>query len=344
MGRVLLFLTKAYGLDILRPIEAAALERGHEVAWLGLDASRGLLKGSGGQLLGPAAAVAWKPDALVTHSNWAPSFLPGLKVQVFHGFSVGKRKPGRGHFRIRGLFDLYCTQGPDTTQPFAELAERHGNFRVRETGWSKVDSLFRPDPAPWPVASDRPTVLFGSTFTPALSAAPHLLEEIERMASTGRWNWLVTLHPKLDQAWVERYAALSGPHLAFVPTLELMPALKAADVLLTDTSSIASEFVLQQRPVVTFRNRAVQPHQRNCESIAEVEGSLEAALERPASLLEEIARYVRWIHPYRDGRSSQRVVQAIEECVDLGRTGLKRRPWVPLRRLSARRKLGYWGV
>ena len=51
----------------------------------------------------------------------------------------------RGHFRIRGLFDLYCTQGPATTEPFEQLAREHGHFAVAETGWPKLDPLFAPD-------------------------------------------------------------------------------------------------------------------------------------------------------------------------------------------------------
>jgi hypothetical protein len=46
------------------------------------------------------------------------------------------------HFIIRGLFDLYCTHGPNTTGRFEELAGKSGHFRVSETGWSKLDPLF----------------------------------------------------------------------------------------------------------------------------------------------------------------------------------------------------------
>ncbi len=41
-----------------------------------------------------------------------PGFIPGLKVQVFHGLNEDKRGID---YRERGLFDLYCTEGPIRT-------------------------------------------------------------------------------------------------------------------------------------------------------------------------------------------------------------------------------------
>ena len=51
--------------------------------------------------------------------------------------------------------------------------------------------------------------------------------------------------------------------------------------------------------------------------------------------------FVEQMHPYRDGRSSERVLAA----VDLARQrapSLARKPLNPWRRLQARRRLGYW--
>src|SRR5262249_48392875 len=140
---------------------------------------------------------AFAPDSVLCAANVVPPFFPGLKVQLFHGFSVDKRSHERGHFRVRGLFDLYCTQGPDTTEPFRALAERLGHFKVVETGWPKLDPMFRPDPATLAAlrapADGRAVVGFGSTFTERLSAAPALLPELARLVESGRWYWLLTL-------------------------------------------------------------------------------------------------------------------------------------------------------
>ena len=133
-----------------------------------------------------------------------------------------------------------------------------------ETGWPKLDPLFRDDAgesarlrAP---AAGREVVMFASTFTERLSAAPQLFDAIAAEVARGDRYWLLTLHPKCAPALVERYRALAGPNAAFVETEQLVAAQRAADVLLADTTSVVSEFAVQRKPVVTFRNRAPKPH------------------------------------------------------------------------------------
>ena len=89
------------------------------------------------QLHSVDAVKAYQPKAVFVPGNVVPDFFPGAKVQVFHGLEWKKK----GHFGIRGFFDLYCTHGPITTQRFQQLADKHGYFRVIETGWSKLDPL-----------------------------------------------------------------------------------------------------------------------------------------------------------------------------------------------------------
>src|SRR5690606_38058237 len=143
---------------------------------------------------------------------WVPPFVAGAKVQLFHGFNVEKRDAARGHFRVRGLFDLYCTQGPATTGPFRELARTAGHFKVVETGWPKLDPLFGdPDPLARQLryaAGGRLVVMFASTFTERLSAAPHLLDAISAEIARGDRYWILTLHPKCAPELFQRYRAL----------------------------------------------------------------------------------------------------------------------------------------
>lgn len=341
MTNYLLFCTKLYSLDILRPLGRAAAERGFQVAWFTTVGKEYLREGE--RVLDTAQQVLdWKPDVVLVPGNWVPPFFPGIKVQVFHGFPVEK-PPADRNFRIRGVFDLYCTQGPTSTGPFSKLAEKHGYFRVQETGWSKVDPLFQEEPAPLALEGDRPIVLFGSTFTERMTAAPHLIDAIARMAAEGRWQWLVTLHPKLPAALIDRYRALEGPSLRFIETPDLLPAMKAADVMLCDTSSISTEFMLQHRPLVTFRGVNPGEHQVDVLEVDEVEGALASALEGSDGRESKVRHFVSQMHPYRDGRSSERAIEACEGFLREGRTGLKRKPLSLLRKWRARRKLGYWG-
>lgn len=339
--RYLFFATERYALGILRPLARAIRERGDDVAWYALGAAaRGL--GAGERRVDSVAAVkAHDASAVFVPGNWVPDFFPGIKVEIFHGFSVAKRARHRGHFRIRGFFDLYCTQGPDTTGPFAELARRHGYFRVVETGWPKLDPLFGPAT---PVARPRPVILYTSTFTRGLTSTTALYEELRRLSSNGAWDWFVTFHPKMSADVVRRYRALESPHLRFVETDDVVPLLQRADVLLGDTSSIVSEFLLLHRPAVTFRNRAPGAHLLDVTRPSDVGPAIERALERPEPLMRAIRSYADRIHPYRDGRSSARVLEAADEFVERGREGLAPKPRNLWRRLRARKRLGYLGL
>ncbi|HUH90665.1 MAG TPA: CDP-glycerol glycerophosphotransferase, partial [Lysobacter sp.] len=123
MAEYLLFATERYALPILQPLAQALQADGHGVhAWFVDGASGASLPAPVRRIDDARAAVALKPRAVFSAANWVPPFVSGAKVQLFHGFNVEKRDAARGHFRVRGLFDLYCTQGPATTTPFRELA------------------------------------------------------------------------------------------------------------------------------------------------------------------------------------------------------------------------------
>lgn len=350
MAEYLMFGTERYALPILQPLADALQDAGHGVyAWL-VDGARGAaLRGDVRTVADARAAVALRPQAVFSAANWVPTFVSGAKVQLFHGFNVEKRDSARGHFRVRGLFDLYCTQGPATTAPFAALAAREGHFKVVETGWPKLDPLFRgADPLAdaWRAeARGRPVVMFASTFTERLSAAPHLFEAIAAEVERGDRFWLLTLHPKCPEAWFVRYRRLCGPNAAFVDPVDLVSAQRAADVLVADTTSVVSEFVVQRKPVVTFRNRAPKPHMLEFEAPEDLGAMLRQAFDPPAALRDALAAYAGDIHPRRDGLSSRRVIAATDALID-GRLGpLRRKPAGSLLRgLQIRRELGYWGL
>ena len=347
MADYLLFATERYALPILQPLAEALQAEGHRAHALFVDGAAGAELPAPVRMVGLHEAVQLRPRAVFSAANWVPPFIAGAKVQLFHGFNVEKRDDARGHFRLRGLFDLYCTQGPATTEPFRALAARHGYFKVVETGWPKLDPLFGPDTgsaaalrAP---AGARRVVLFASTFTERLSAAPHLLDAIAAEVARGDRYWLLTLHPKCPPALFARYRALAGANAAFVETEQLVAAERAADVLVADTTSVVSEFVVQRKPVVTFRNRAPKPHMLDFEEPAQLPALLAQADAPDAALRAALAAYSDAIHPYRDGRSSNRVLAATEALL-AGELGpLQRRPlgaW--LRGLQIRRDLRYW--
>ena len=253
-----------------------------------------------------AAAVAYAPDIVFAPGDRVPGFLPGLKVQVFHGLNEDKRG---NRYPERGLFDLYCTEGPQRTRDLTEALQGRERYRVVETGWVKLDNLLAPRESS-PAGHNRPQVLFASTFTPKLSGAADLLPEIRRLAATAEWQWLVTLHPKTDPAISAAYRALEGEHLSYFGTEHVVDLLHRADVMVGDNSSVLQEFMLLGKPVATYRNRDPHPGMVDFTVADELESAVRRALTPDAARQAALQEYGPSVTPWLDGRSAGRIMDA----------------------------------
>lgn len=346
MKKYLLFATQLYCYPIFRPIQDAARRRGAEVAWF-IHEIPDRLESDETRLHTVEDVKQFDPEAVFSATNWTPDFFPGVKVQVFHGFDVGKRANTRqSHFRIRDMYDLYCTQGPNTTHPFEALARTHKNFAVAETGWCKLDTLFT-YPTPELIISklktNKPVILYATTFTPNMTSAPILVKKIQQMSNTGNWHWLITLHPKSDPKVVQQYRELASDNLSFYePGCDIVPLLHAADAMLCDTSSIFLEFLLLNKPVVTYKTAVPGNHLLDVDSIDAIEPALATALTRPESLMDNITSYTRELHPSRDGKASERILDATDDFIRNGQHSLDAKPLNLFRKLKMRKWLHYY--
>ena len=336
--KYLLYGSERYALAILRPLQEAIRARGGEAAWF-FDGPGAQDLEEGERLLSVAGVRAWNPLAVITSSNAVPHLFPGVKVETFHGFDAGKPR----HIHVRGFFDLYCTTGPRDTAQFQAIADRVGHFRVAQTGWPKLDPFLRRIAGPLPPVRDKPTILYHSTFSPSWSAAETLYGEVKRLSRDGRWRWIVTFHPKMDPETTARYRALENEHLRFADNDNILDLFPQVDMMCSDTSSALNEFLLTGKPVVSFRNRRPGPQLIDIQESAQFEAAIERALSRPAELLDAIGTYANQIHPYPDGRSSERVLDAIDLFIADGAGNPRPKPMNLWRKLKIRRRIGYWG-
>ena len=346
-ARYLLFGTELYAVPILRPLARAAHARGAMVDWVVPEPIAPYLQVDEHRLTRFGELRQHRYDAVFSAANWVPPEIPGVKVQLFHGFNAEKRDPHRGHFRLRGLFDLYCTQGPATTQPFRELSRRDGYFAVEETGWPKLDPVFSGQASPVAeklrqAAAGRPCVMYASTFTESLSSAPAMLDTLERLLARGEWYWVLTLHPKCPPALIQRYRAMAQAHpdhATFLDSDHLLDMQRSADVLVCDTSSVIDEFAVQLKPVVTVRNRRPKPFMLDVQTPAEVESAIRQALHPSPDLQAALKAHADAIHPTRDGHASERVLDAVERFRAGAYEPLARKPLNLWRRLQCHRDL-----
>lgn len=336
--KYLFFGSERYTIGIMRPIEAAIKLRGDSVAWLfsgpgaeDLDKDDVLLKTV-------AEVKEWNPIAVITPNNTVPHFFPGVKVQTFHGFDAGKPR----HIYIRGFFDLYCTTGPSDTKAFEKLAKKLQYFSVIETGWPKLDYFFNQLPTELPPVKQPPTILYHSTFSPSWSAAEILYPEVKRLSQSGEWNWIVTLHPKMNPETRAKFKALESAHLQFSSTDNILELFADADLMCSDTSSALSEFLLTHKPVVTFNNRRPSPQLINIHRVEDFEPAIRRALKRPPELMDAIKTFSESIHPLQDGKSAERILNAIDDFIARGSKNAKPKPLNLWRKFKLRYKMNYW--
>ena len=191
-------------------------------------------------------------------SHTSDSLLPrkaGRTMQIFHGVSFK-------NFAVRDKvlqFDVVCLPGPYHANRFREeglLEGSRSTFLL--SGFAKADRFVAPgfdrdgflgerglDP-------ERPTVLFAPTGGKHNSLETVGEQVIKAIAADGRWNLMVKPHdhPKREIDWFERLAPLEGERVRLIRDLDVVDPLRAADLLLSDASSVAVEYTLLDRPMV----------------------------------------------------------------------------------------------
>jgi len=195
-------------------------------------------------------------DVLVC-SHLSDTLFPGAvsqTVQIFHGVSFKNLA-----VRDRALrFDFLCLPG----RYHADLYRREGlvrsdGSRCLLTGFAKTDPLATRD-AGRDVSRElgldpsRRTILFAPTGEKHNALETMGEAAIEALRDARRFNVLVKPHdhPKRKIDWFERLAPLAGDHVHLIRDKDVVPYLLAADLLITDASSVALEYTLLDRPIV----------------------------------------------------------------------------------------------
>ena len=178
------------------------------------------------------------------------------KIQVFHGVSFRNRA-----IRKRNLSaDYFFMAGPYMQRKWSEagLLPPDDPRGVR-TGFMKTDrlvdgSLKREELlSAYGFDGSRPVILYAPTGQKHNSLELMGEEFLQELKATGRFDVLVKLHdhPKDTSInWQARIAAIEDPHLRLVQSYDIIPAMFLSDLLVTDASSVSSEYALLDRPMV----------------------------------------------------------------------------------------------
>ncbi len=351
MKNYLFYISQNYSFAILRPIKDILLSRGDTVQWFfeGNAVTESFLMTDETLINNVHDIFTYKPDVVIATANSVPTFIPGLKVSVFHGFDAGKldKRGNNDHFKIRGCFDLYCTQGPSTTKEFKKLQLSHPYCNVIETGWSTYDPLFSKNEALANQSNNenkQPTIFLGSTFSKSLTQAEYIFPVVKELSETMNWKWIVSLHPKSSHKVIELYKSIESDKLTYQATDDMLPILQEADIMVGDTSSALIMFIVQNKPAITVNNINPQPYYINITDKNELKTAIEKAFSKPADVMQSIAQYNEETHPYQDGQSSVRVIQAIDDVLDNKYPVTHKKPLNLLKNFKFRKRLSYWSL
>lgn len=335
----LLFASYDYAYHILRPLQDEIRRQGHEACWFLEDTCPDRLHSDEKRLTTFRQVCEFNPLAVFAAGNIVYDFFPGVKVNLLHGYNIPKRlNLPSNHYRIRGWFDIYCSQGPRNTPGFVEREKLYGFFKTYETGWCRIDEFFK-EGAVVDLPRERKCIYYATTFTKSVSSSHDMLSVIDRLASQKPWDWIITFHPLLkDEKIINAYKKMAAlhPNVRFLDGYKGLPTLAQADVMVCDNSSIILEMMLTAKPVVTYKNNVPGPYVIDCTSPDQVGDAIEKALTRPPELMQAIADYVASFEAHRDGHNSERVLAAVDDFLVNWKHKMKRKPLNLFRKLKLR--------
>jgi CDP-glycerol glycerophosphotransferase (TagB/SpsB family) len=327
--KYILFCENPYAFDILAPIRDVLKEKGYDVLWY---LSEKLRKEFPYPKENNTSSInelnEYKSDAIFVPGNEVPHFLRGVKIQVFHGLA-GEKK---GHFRIRHYFDLYLTQGPYFTNKFVKFSEEYKDFKVVETGWSKLDvygknlNQFNTERSTLLENYKAQNILlYAPTFSPSLTSAPFLKTKFEQIAFDKKNLILIKFHDLMQKDLIDTYTALAKKYenIVFVKDRNILKYLLIADLMISDTSSVVYEFLLLNKPVITLNTRSPKSAWDDIKSADMLTERVKYNLDADP-FAEKRAQIIADYHPYNDGMSSLRMVEAVEKYIHMNGVPEKR--------------------
>ncbi|MBR8535527.1 CDP-glycerol glycerophosphotransferase family protein [Carboxylicivirga sediminis] len=312
--RAVLFCINPYAFGILLPLYEELKKQNHDIIWYIPDNLRhkspdGILQSANCNTM--AELMRFNADVNFVPGNVIPHYLPGVKVQIFHGFA-GEKK---GHFHIRHYFDLYLTQGPYFTERFQQLAAKYKNFEVAETGWCKLDILYKDNDTKKP-ADNKQHILYAPTFSPRLTSGEKYMGEIEKLCANKDLLVHIKFHDLMNKQIVEKYHQLahSIDNMCISTEANILPLMKQCDLMISDTSSVVYEFLLLDKPVITLETTSKHIRWDDINQSSDLRSVVENNLTNDPYKAER-KWFIDNYHPYADGQSAARMIEAAKHYI-----------------------------
>ena len=178
------------------------------------------------------------------------------RVQIFHGISFRNRAIRTENREC----EFYFVVGPYMHRKFVEADLLSADDpRALKIGFMKTDRLVNEELnrdellREYELDGSRPIILYAPTGEKHNSLEIMGEEVVRRLAESNRYDLLIKPHdhPKNTKVdWFAQLAPFESDHVKVVRGFDVVPLLYLADLLITDASSVSSEYSLLNRPMV----------------------------------------------------------------------------------------------
>ena len=256
-----------------------------------------------------------------------------LHIQVFHGasdkrYGISSRTHGYDFFLIAGERGRARKTAAGILKP--------GNYAM--VGYPKADRIFRGEfdkeiaKREMGLDPSRPTILYAPTWRDAKqnSSLPRFCFEIMSNLPAD-YNLLVKPHPNTKRFDRKYYTLLTRLAAAKPEQIKLLgfahdaiPVMAGADLLLSDISTVAQEFLCFQRPMVFLDPRRIPMGKKKiwlwrCGPVVKKRGmvwnTVREALAHPDQYARERHETLAMVFYQPDGHAAERAAEAIRTYI-----------------------------
>lgn len=320
--RIVLFCENKYAIDILNPIQTEVTKENiDEVLWYVHEKKipdfplKDFVKWTNKI----QEVFNFSPEAIFVPGNIVPYYLTGVKIQIFHGYASEKKD----HWIIRRYFDAYFTQGPFFTKGFLRLANKYKDFEVLETGWTRQDWIKKHlhdfDDNKNNLLekyNKEKIVLYAPTFSPKITSLPYIKEGLTELINKKNILLLIKFHPLTKQIWIDEYKdfAKEHPNVIWIDDYSITKYMLMSDVMISDTSSTIYEFLLLNKPVITFNAISKDIYWKNITEPQQLCSAYDEVLNN-----DNMKKLRQWVinnyDPYFDGKVAYRMIEGAKDYI-----------------------------
>ncbi len=262
--------------------------------------------------------------------------------RIDHVVNIGHGLISKGFYytddpvtRKENLSRLICVPGPWHKKRLS----RQVSSPIEVTGFIKSDLLCGPEPRSRAdfcheksIPPGNRLILFAPTFNPELNCLSRIGRQIPHIAGD-RTTLLVKLHNMTDYIWQEYYRdmAASNKNILLLDDADYAGMMHAADVIISDVSSIYIEFIMLDKPAIVVPNpenekyfkydpRDIEYRAREAAHVMDngqdLLRTIDHALKNPGEKCPLRRKYREELDFGRDGKSALRTAQAIKDVLE----------------------------